>query len=337
MVATDIAGFRRDDEHRTIVFGAGALERAGDLLIEPYTLLTTPRASAAAPELAAGAERVVHVPHGEVPDVAAELRDTVEGDRLVALGGGRVVDVAKALAAADPPRTVIAVPTTLSGAEMTGHHRHARGVPEGTPRVGVRVVINDPALSASQPRADLAASAGNALGHVLVAATSDRSPPRARTLAREAARHLAAPWSAGSADPAEVALGALLAGWAIDESGLGLHHVVAQTAVRVGGLAHATANVAVLAATAGAMRIRRPDEIARVDAEMGVRAEDLARALRRVARRGRLDLFADEARRAELVAVALRRPELDRIPPAPDADELDAIYRASWNPTSVAS
>ena len=77
----------------------------------------------------------------------------------MALGGGRVIDVAKALAAADPPRRVAAIPTTLSGAEMTGDHRHARGVPPGTPGVRPAIVINDPALSASAPVPQLAQSA----------------------------------------------------------------------------------------------------------------------------------------------------------------------------------
>jgi maleylacetate reductase len=47
---------------------------------------------------------MIEVPAGQVDVVAAQLRAAVTGSRLVALGGGRVIDVAKALAAADPPR-----------------------------------------------------------------------------------------------------------------------------------------------------------------------------------------------------------------------------------------
>ena len=54
---------------------------------------------------------------------------------------------------------VSAIPTTLSAAEMTGSHRHARGVDPSTSRVRPRIVINDPALSASQPDHELAARA----------------------------------------------------------------------------------------------------------------------------------------------------------------------------------
>ena len=46
-----------------------------------------------------------------------------------------MIDVAKALAAADPPRRVAALPTTLSGAEMTAIHRHAAGVPLDAPQL----------------------------------------------------------------------------------------------------------------------------------------------------------------------------------------------------------
>ena len=52
-----------------------------------------------------------------------------DADRFVALGGGRVIDVAKAVAAArGGGARAMAVPTTLSGAELTSVHRHAEGV-----------------------------------------------------------------------------------------------------------------------------------------------------------------------------------------------------------------
>ena len=63
-----------------------------------------------------------HVPPGPVNEVAARLIDDVGDGDLVALGGGRVIDVAKAIAAVRGAR-VAALPTTLSGAEMTRIHR----------------------------------------------------------------------------------------------------------------------------------------------------------------------------------------------------------------------
>src|SRR3954453_18847612 len=92
--------FRGVDGERTIVFGRGALEDAVDALGGPgYTLLTTARAKDAAPGIVAGADALHLVPSGHVDQIAADLLSEVEGERLVALGGGRVIDVAKALAA----------------------------------------------------------------------------------------------------------------------------------------------------------------------------------------------------------------------------------------------
>ena len=132
------------DGERIVRFGRGALAEAPDLLGDGYVLLTTPRAAASAPAVVAGAAAVHHVPAGRVDEVAGDLNEAVAGDLFVALGGGRVVDVAKALAAAHGAGAA-AIPTTLSAAEMTRGHRHARGV---DPAHGARA----PAGRAQRPR-----------------------------------------------------------------------------------------------------------------------------------------------------------------------------------------
>src|SRR5947209_7169782 len=158
-----VAPFQWRDGDRLILFGRGRLVEAPDLLDEPFALLTTARARAAAAELAETAAEVHEVASGRVDELAGDLRGHVDAPLLVALGGGRVIDTAKALAAADPPRRVAAIPTTLSGAEMTAVHRHARGVPPATPRVRPAVVLNDPGLCASQPEEAPSRTAGHAL------------------------------------------------------------------------------------------------------------------------------------------------------------------------------
>src|SRR3954447_12601395 len=110
--------FRWVDGERTIIFGRGAVADAVEALGGPgYTLLTTARAKDAAPGVVAGADALHIVPPGHVDEIAGDMR-SVTAERLVALGGGRVVDVVKALVAAGGGRAM-AVPTTLSGAEMT--------------------------------------------------------------------------------------------------------------------------------------------------------------------------------------------------------------------------
>ena len=119
---------------------------------------------------------------------------------------------------------------------MTRIHRHAAGVDESTPRVRCAVVVVDPALAASQPEADLAASSLNALGHAIEAPCMVNANPVATLAAHEAARLLRDGWAGAAPDRDTLALGSLLAGYALDNTGLALHHVLAQTLVRLAGV-----------------------------------------------------------------------------------------------------
>lgn len=342
------------DGERTIRFGSAdaAVEHLGG---PGYTLLTTLRAETAAPHVAKAAGAVHLVGAGQVHDLAGDLLGTVEGDRLVALGGGRVIDVAKALAAAAnagygaPARArvrALAVPTTLSGAEMTRGHRHARGVPEDTPRVRPAVVVFDPALAASQPEAELAASSLNALGHAVEGPCTTKANPVATLAAHEAARLLARGWEGDEPDREALALGALLAGYTIDSTGLGLHHVLAQTLVRVAGAGHAPANAALLPHTIAALAQRAPAAIAALDAAVhgeqaaALEAHDtpaVAAGLVAVARRigaragaGSLSAIGiDAAKLGEAADAAAARPQLANTPPVPTRDEILALYEAA--------
>ena len=128
------APFTWHDGERTIAFGRDRAADAVELVGGPgFALLTTERARAASPELFAAAASVHLVPGGFVDGIAGDLLGMVAGDRIVALGGGRVIDTAKAIAAARGGAVrAMAIPTTLSGAEMTKVHRQARGAPAGT-------------------------------------------------------------------------------------------------------------------------------------------------------------------------------------------------------------
>jgi alcohol dehydrogenase class IV len=326
--------FRHVDSGRTIVFGPAALAGSAELIGGGYTLLSTPRAAASAPGVLERAAALIEVPAGQVDVVAAQLRGTVTGSRLVALGGGRVIDVAKALAAADPPRDVVAIPTSLSAAEMTAMHRHAQGVAPSTPRVRPAVVINDPQLSASQPAEALAASTANALGHAVTALVSDCTTPLSQAVAGEAIQRLVRGWSGADPDRPALALGAMLAGWAVDHSGLGLHHALAQTAVRSASLEHGQTNAALLPATIRAIRSRRPTELKRLDEILGIALEAVAELLRQRARASLGVLADDEELLRRAVETAAQRSELKRTPPAPGHAEIREIYCSSAPPPS---
>jgi alcohol dehydrogenase class IV len=322
------SAFRHVDRARTILFGADAVERGDDLIGSGFTLLSTGRAIDHLPQLAERAEQVVHVPGGLVEEIAGSLRAQVTGGRLVALGGGRVIDVAKALTAADPPRTLVAIPTTLSAAEMTGGHRHAVGVTAGTPHARAGVILNDPSISASQPLEGLAASSANALAHALAGLLSDRATPITQAVAAEAIRRLESGWSGvPPAEPerTELALGALLAGWAMDVTGTGLHHVLAQTAVRTIDVSHGNANAALLPFTLSAMAARRPWPAQPLEGD----ARALAERLRELSGADLRALAEDEALLERAVLAAAGRAELDRMAPRPTTDELRELYLAA--------
>jgi alcohol dehydrogenase class IV len=314
------------DGDRIIRFGRGAIDDAPELLGDDYVLLTTERAAATAPAVASGAAAVHHVPVGRVDDVAGDLLDAVDGALLVALGGGRVVDVAKALAAAHDTQAG-AIPTTLSAAEMTRGHRHARGVDPATPRVRPRIVLNDPALSASQPDHDLAASAANALGHAVEGPLTPMASPVPTLAAQEAVRLLA-----DEHDRDALALGALLSGYVIDSSGYGLHHVLSQTLARHAGVWHGRANAAMLPHTTVALRERNPDALAALDDAAGVAMEALARRLAQRAGAQQLrDLGVTEDDLETCVRQAFaRQSDLAGTPPPASEPEIRALYEAAW-------
>lgn len=321
------ASFTWKDGERTIHFGRDALEVALPALGEGYTLLSTERALAMAPVLGERAGDAFEIPPGRVDELAAELVGRVgAATRIVALGGGRVIDTAKALAAARAPGRrprVAAVPTTLSAAEMTAVHRRAAGADTSLPGVRPMIVVNDPSLSASQPIAELAASAANALAHAAEGPATVRASPVPTLAGREAARLIGVAYAGGDEpDRDTLALAALLSGYTIDSAGYGLHHVLSQTLARFAGVGHGHANAVMLPHTLVALD-RRGAAGAR--ALVGL-ASDLAR------RAGAVSLHAlgvDDATLDACADAATQRAELGNVPPRPDRDEVRALYAAA--------
>jgi alcohol dehydrogenase class IV len=320
------------DGERTIRFGAGAVGDAVEVLGgEGYALLTTERAAAMAPAVVDGAGAVHMIGAGLVDELAGDLLGAVARERIVALGGGRVIDTAKALAAASGGSQVaMAVPTTLSGAEMTRIHRRARGADQRAPTVRPRAVVNDPALSASQPVAELAASALNALSHAAEGPCSPMANPVATLAAHDGARLLARSLAAEPDRPG-LALGALLAGYVIDSTGYGLHHVLSQTLVRLGGAGHGGANAVLLCHTLGALAWRFPERIEALGNALGGDPSDIAARMCELTGATRLrDIGVDRDLLADCAAAAAERPELDLTPPRADRAELMALYEGAW-------
>jgi alcohol dehydrogenase class IV len=290
-----MSAFTWRDGDRTIVYGedaAAAVRRLG--WDSGTTLLTTPRADP-------GIMPALMVGEGQVPDLAARLLPEAGGGRLLAWGGGRVIDVAKAIASVTGAR-VGAVPTTLSGAEMTSLHRKVEGRERG-PSVRPALVIADPALMCSLPEPALRASALNALAHGVEALYGPRANPVATIVALRGAQLIA---------EGDRALGALLCAYAVDSAGYAVHHVLSQTTVRVAGTGHAQTNAAVLPATITVMLERAPEAMAELATALGLGAGDLAARVDELGGHARIAI--DVPAREAVADAALKRPELADTP-----------------------
>jgi alcohol dehydrogenase class IV len=290
-----MSAFAWRDGDRTIVYGenaAGAVRRLG--WDSDTTLLTTPRADPhIMPALMVG--------EGQVPALAAQLLPEAGGGRLLAWGGGRVIDTAKAIASVTGV-WVGAVPTTLSGAEMTSLHRKIEGREQG-PSVRPVLVVGDPALMCSLPEPALRASALNALAHGVEALYGPRANPVAEIVALRGAQLIAG---------GDRALGALLCAYAVDSAGYAVHHVLSQTTVRVAGTGHAQTNAAVLPATITVMLQRAPAAMADLATALDVSTGDLVARVDELGGHARIEI--DTPAREAVADVALRRPELADTP-----------------------
>jgi len=327
------------DGERLIRFARGAADEAPSLLaqrgFDGFALLTTERAALQAPALAGAAGSVLHVPDGPVPEAAAAVRSEVGGRPLVALGGGRVIDVAKGLSGADG-LACAAVPTTLSGAPMTRFHRMPAGIDDWR-LVRPSLVLADPDLAASQPPEPRAASAMNALAHAAEALYGPVANPVSELAALRAASRLA--HGLESRDEADarlaLALGAILAGYAVGSAGFALHHVVGQTLVRVTGAPHARAYAVLLPHTLRAMVPRAPEQLAQLAEALGAerRAEAAPDRVAELAALSGATALSDLGVRADqvdaIVGAVLERPDLVNTPDPPDAAELRRLIEAA--------
>jgi alcohol dehydrogenase class IV len=327
------------DGERTIVFRAGALSDSPEILVgtvwERFELLTTTRALGAAPvDLAERASAVHQVEAGEVPFVAASIVDRVRNPTLVALGGGRVIDVAKAIAAVRGGR-VCAIPTTLSGAEMTRIHRLPAGREQDASHlVRPSFVIADPFEMTTLDDRSLRASAMNALGHGAEALYVPTANPVSTLAALHGAELIAAALDQEPSERARggLALAAILCAYALDTTGFALHHVVCQTLVRIVGTPHAETNAAMLPRTMDAMRHRAPDEITSLAHALGVEPDEIRPRIESLGGGPRRlhDLGGNPDRLESARHAMLQRAELANTPDPPGPEELRRLIEDAW-------
>lgn len=326
------------DAGRVVVFRRGALAAAPDLLaaqgVREFGLLSTSRALGSSPQLAAVASTVHEVGPGQVPDLAADALGGADGPVVVALGGGRVIDTAKAVASVTGA-AVVALPTTLSGAEMTAIHRLPAGA-ETRVRGMVRpaLVLADPEAMTSQPEPLLRASAMNALAHGADSLYTPLSNPVSERTALRGAELIAAALDqpGESRDRAGLAFGSLLCGYAIDSAGFGLHHVVCQTLVRLCGTPHAQTNATILPHSLAFLAEQAPDPFVSLANALGTDLDALPERIRTLGDNppGLGELGADSSQVEPAIQAMLQRPELASVPNPPSHKELAELLARAW-------
>ena len=222
---------------------------------------------------------------------------------------------------------------------MTRFHRPAAGV-EGARMVRPSLVIAEVGLMASQSAQDRAASAMNALAHAAEALYGPLANPVAENAALQAAELLSLGLQAATEEAARprLALGALLAGYAVGSAGFALHHVVGQSLVRVTGAPHAATYAVLLPHTLGAMVERAPRALGKLAVALGNVDPDPAAAPDRVARLAaasgatrlsQLGVEREELQEAAVVAAA--RPDLAAsVPDPPSTEEIARLLKAAY-------
>ncbi|KPQ05429.1 MAG: Alcohol dehydrogenase, class IV [Rhodobacteraceae bacterium HLUCCA12] len=231
------------------------------------------------------ARAVVALPHARFhqvrphPDMGlaaegARVGRAAGADGIVVIGGGSAIDLAKGIAmamqgislpalaravqpgnpAAPPLVPVIAIPTTLSGAEAIprtglidaeGHKRILRH-----PQIAARSIILDPVGNLGTPPSVMLPSGMNALAHCLEALYSRRRDPVSSALALAALPRLHGGLTAilksdDQAARAQALTGAFLAGRAIINARTGLHHATCHV-LGARGVSHGVANAILL-------------------------------------------------------------------------------------------
>jgi maleylacetate reductase len=281
-----------------VVFAPGAVNRLSDevtrlecrrvLLVGGGTSTNASfeRARAALGRLVVGSVggSAQHVPD-DVADAAAITAREVEADIVVSVGGGSPTGLGKVLAfTCDLP--LIAVPTTYSGSEMTavwGRTTNGRKQTAYDIRVLPRTVIYDPELCVGMPARLAAASGMNALAHCIEALWVPGANPITTTLAVDGGRMLVdgLPRVVANRDDVDAhgdnLVGACLAGVAMAQVGMAVHH---RTAHVLGGgwkLPHAETHAVLLPQTTAMVASRAPE--AMLHAGRMLDAHDPANAL----------------------------------------------------------
>ena len=362
-----------------VLFGRGTIgqvgseaERLGDRIL----LICTPslRASPAAALIRKGlGARLVaefdevrpHVPT-ETVDAGARLAAEHQADVIVALGGGSAIGLGKNVAVSSasghrgggwgreergPGSSLIAIPTTYSGSEMTpvfGSRDPDKGVKQvrRDPAALPKVAIYDPELFLDLPPDITASTSMNALGHCVEAVYARDVNPAVPPLALEGITHIVRALPLVLTDGhdlearEELLRGAQLGGSSIANATMGLHHGLCHVLGGRTGVAHGVLNGIMLHHVMRFNADAVPDAMGQIAEAMdaGARTKDAEAAARFVAALleslpipQRLSETGMRAELLDVVAVDAAANATVRANPKPvKAREIREILQAAW-------
>ena len=317
-------------------------------------------------------ERFVKAP-GEptidVIDAAASAVADAAPDAIIAVGGGSVIDTAKAArlcaqrggtfadylasdrTVPEPSVTLIAMPTTAgTGSEVSGgavitdpHETRKSGI--ASPLLRPQHALVDPLLTHSVPPAMTAYTGVDALAQAIAGMIARVRTPIGDAIALESIRlagqSLVAAYRDGSdaAARSEMACASLMAGLTMNISDCTAEHSLAQA---IGGVFHAPHGLTVgvvLAETLDRERTYVPDQLERVADALGVPEDDSADGSRAVRGLRALlaelefpvlrSLGAEEAQLETLTALALEDFFITQSPEPWTAAEVRAAFEAA--------
>jgi maleylacetate reductase len=360
-----------------IHFGIDAMDRVAEVVKEVngrrVLLITTAgrRESPAGERLISRLGRLLvsvfsearsHVP---TTAVQAALRQAgADGvDCLVSFGGGSCSDLGKAVCFfteqhAGLPGTSyldrpalphIAIPTTYSGAELTGVFgmtdeatRRKQGA--GGPTTAPVAAIYDPVVTLDTPARVSAETGMNALAHGVECAYSPRRTPEAEAIALACIARVADSLPSVVDQPgdlrARVAMleGAALGGRCLQNASMGVHHGLAQLVGGRTGIPHGLANAIILAHALRFNAEAVPDELGRIGAALGAELggpEDPAGAVDRLRARvglpaGLSDCGMTDEDVAAVARMAPSSPAVAANVRPVSEDDARAILEAAW-------
>jgi maleylacetate reductase len=180
---------------RVIHWGSGSAARLQTLKAKSVAIVTTRSLRDALDRLPIRADRVVLIgQHAPMPEIEEGLGSATGADAIVSFGGGSPIDAAKIIALRLGGVPHVAVPTTLSVAELaagagyTNEHGDKAGMRD--PGLMVSEVIYDGALALATPMELWLSTGIRALDHAVEGFVAEGEHPFNDVMALEAIRRL---------------------------------------------------------------------------------------------------------------------------------------------------